>query len=365
MKIKLIAIAISISFAVQIFAQKQTVIHGNLTESNFENATLFHPTKNIELATADVDKSGKFTLEAEIEVPDIYTLLMDNEPAMFIILEGGETITISAEAQDIMNTSTVEGSAQTKKLVEIMQPLLSLRYKLDSLNTLYREEYYSEADEEKLKKLQEEYLNKEEIVNKAFKEAIMNNKSSLLVFVFIDHFKMEENIELYKMVDKALYEKYPKNVYVAELHEKLQQNQKLSVGSVSPEIALPNPEGEIVKLSSFRGKYVLIDFWASWCRPCRMENPNVVKLYEKYKDKGFEIYGVSFDQNKASWTKAITDDEMQWIHVSDLKGWKSEAGKDYNVSGIPHTILLDKEGKIIAKGLRGDALEEKLRTILE
>lgn len=365
MKIRLIVIAAAILFAMQIFAQKQTVIHGNLTDSDFESAILFHPTKNVELAKTDVGSSGKFTLKAEIEVPDIYTLLMDNEPAMFLILEGDETVTITGKSRDIMYSADVEGSAQTKKLVEIMKPLLELRYDLDSLNTAYREEYYSEADEEKLKNLQEAYLKQEKIVDKAFKEAIINNKSSLLVFVFIDHFKMDENLELYKIVDEALYEKYPKNTYVAELHEKLQQSEKLSIGSVAPEIALPNPEGKIVKLSSFRGKYVLIDFWASWCRPCRVENPNVVKMYEKYKDKDFEIFGVSFDQNKASWTKAIEDDGIEWIQVSDLKGWKSAAGQEYNVSGIPHTILLDKEGKIIAKGLRGETLEGKLQTIFE
>ncbi|MDW8289051.1 MAG: TlpA disulfide reductase family protein, partial [Flammeovirgaceae bacterium] len=115
---------------------------------------------------------------------------------------------------------------------------------------------------------------------------------------------------------------------------------------------------------SLRGKVVLIDFWASWCGPCRRENPNVVKLYEKYKHKGFEIYGVSLDRDRKAWIEAIKEDGLPWIHVSDLKFWQSEAAKLYNISAIPTTVLLDKEGKIIAKNLRGKALEEAIEKVL-
>ncbi|MGZ3901382.1 MAG: TlpA family protein disulfide reductase, partial [Bacteroidia bacterium] len=116
--------------------------------------------------------------------------------------------------------------------------------------------------------------------------------------------------------------------------------------------------------SSFKGKVVLIDFWASWCGPCRREMPNVVKAYSKYKDKGFEIYGVSLDQDKDRWIEAIKKDGITWPQVSDLKYWECEAAKIYGVQGIPFTVLLDKEGKIIAKGLRGAELETAIENAL-
>lgn len=137
-----------------------------------------------------------------------------------------------------------------------------------------------------------------------------------------------------------------------------------NVGDVAPEISLPDPNGNIISLSSLRGKYVLIDFWASWCGPCRRENPNVVRVYKEYKDKGLEIYGVSLDMNKGLWLQAIEADQLTWKHVSDLAYWNSVVVPTYEINGIPATFLLDKDGKIIAKNLRGEALESKLKEVL-
>ena len=124
-------------------------------------------------------------------------------------------------------------------------------------------------------------------------------------------------------------------------------------------------DGKLIALSSLKGKVVLLDFWASWCRPCRAENPNVVRLYNKYKDKGFTVYSVSLDQNKDKWMAAITQDQLTWSnHVSELTGWKSSAGNKYGVSSIPKTFLIDAKGKIIAYDLRGNDLEKKLSEIL-
>lgn len=139
-----------------------------------------------------------------------------------------------------------------------------------------------------------------------------------------------------------------------------------AIGAVAPDLAFTSPDGKVIKLSDLRGQIVLVDFWASWCRPCRMENPNVVAAYKKFKDKGFTIYSVSLDQDAAKWKGAIQQDGLAWPnHVSDLKGWQSQAAMMYGVQGIPAQFLLDKDGKIVAKNLRGEQLEEKLAELLK
>ncbi|MCX8112926.1 MAG: AhpC/TSA family protein [Bacteroidia bacterium] len=148
-----------------------------------------------------------------------------------------------------------------------------------------------------------------------------------------------------------------------QIEQFIQVEGRLRRGQPAPDITLPDTEGKIRRLSDLRGKWVLIDFWASWCRPCRMENPNVVRLYQKYKSRGFEIFGVSLDQNREAWLQAIRNDNLTWIHVSDLRGWQSAGAQLYRVSGIPFTVLVDPEGRISAKGLRGESLEAKLKEI--
>jgi peroxiredoxin len=136
-------------------------------------------------------------------------------------------------------------------------------------------------------------------------------------------------------------------------------------GKVAPDFTLPDPDGKLIALSSLRGKYVLVDFWASWCMPCRQENPNVVAAYQNFKGKNFTVFGVSLDKDKASWVKAIKDDKLTWPHVSDLKYWNSSVVPLYNIEGIPFNVLLDPEGKIIASNLRGRALSARLQELLK
>jgi peroxiredoxin len=146
-----------------------------------------------------------------------------------------------------------------------------------------------------------------------------------------------------------------------------EQKKKLSdlTGKPAPEINLPDTEGKLTTLSSFRGKYVLVDFWASWCGPCRQENPNVVKAYNQYKDKNFTVLGVSLDRARQPWLKAIKDDQLNWKHISDLKYWESAVVPVYRIEGIPYNVLVDPMGNIVASNLRGPALQSKLAEILK
>lgn len=149
----------------------------------------------------------------------------------------------------------------------------------------------------------------------------------------------------------------------AAMQQEVAQLKAFMSGGVAPDFAQPDTSGVELKLSSLRGKVLLVDFWASWCGPCRRENPNVVQMFNKYKDKGFDILGVSLDSNRDKWLEAIKKDGLIWHHVSDLKGWGNAVAQQYGVNSIPHTVLLDREGKIIARGLRGPALEQKLAEI--
>ncbi len=173
----------------------------------------------------------------------------------------------------------------------------------------------------------------------------------------------EPTIAMQEQVYAGMAKNLPASKYTKALDTRIKEEKPLSVGSDVPEIALAGENGEAIKLSSLRGKYVLIDFWASWCRPCRMENPNNVRLYNAYKEKGFEIYGVSLDNDKNAWAAAIKKDSLTWLHVSDLKGWQSSAARQFKVTSIPYTVLIDPQGKIIGKNLRGEALAAKLATL--
>ena len=153
--------------------------------------------------------------------------------------------------------------------------------------------------------------------------------------------------------------------YVKDLDGIIKQLENVQIGKVTPEFSLPDTAGVSVSLSDFRGKYVLLDFWASWCPPCRRENPNVVKAFNEYKDKNFTIVGISLDKDKSKWMKAIADDNLAWTHLSDLKYWDSEIPALYGVRGIPANVLLDPDGVIVAKNITGEDLHKKLKEVIK
>ena len=195
---------------------------------------------------------------------------------------------------------------------------------------------------------------------------IRDNKHLLMSAFLVTYFEsaFEQYAPLYKEVRDALVDRYATNEFVRHLDQKLQS--VVMVGMEAPEIVMTDTAGAVRRLSSLRGKVVLIDFWASWCGPCRRENPNVVRMYQRYHDQGFEVFSVSLDNNREKWVQAIRKDNLLWPnHVSDLRGWSSAAGRLYGISSIPATVLVGRDGKVLARNLRGPQLEQMLKEIFE
>ncbi len=308
---------------------KNAVLKGKVINNNKYKEIILQDISYNTIETQKLDENGNFKFNTTFDKFNFYLLVFDKQTFTAFFPEPGEQTEITVDLNDIRNPKIIN-SVQTQLYYDCSNQLSQIK----------------SADK------------RVEFV----KNMIDKHPSSPVCIFFVDILNTDEYYSYHQKLSKGLTA-YKYNPFIAEYITKTQNIKKLAVGSEAPDIALENPEGKIVKLSSLRGNYVLIDFWASWCRPCRMENPNNVKLYKKYHDKGFEIYGVSLDRDKSAWLKAIENDNLTWIHVSDLKFWQSKGAKIYNVRSIPHTVLLDKEGKIIANGLRGDSLAKKLKEI--
>ena len=213
---------------------------------------------------------------------------------------------------------------------------------------------------------QTQYNETDNYVNSRILDLVKSNKDDIAVLMFLDMFPKDQNAALHQEVITALHNTYAEHPIVKERWNMMNSPAgKTSIGAIAPELAFKDPDGNIRKLSDLRGKVVLIDFWASWCGPCRRESPNVRNVYAKYHDKGFEVFSVSLDRDYNNWVKAIKDDKLVWPnHVSDLKYWSSEAAAIYGVRSIPSMFLLDREGRIVAKDLRGEALERAVKQLL-
>lgn len=311
------------------------------------------------------DSKGNFKFKFTSTEPTFFRLRLTSSNYVLLLLDKNDEVTFSCDANNLMGTAQVKGSVESSKLFEATSLMQSNAQKLDSLNNVFTQNQENPAIDSIKFALQQVYEKLMDEEKEYVKKFIDKNSSSLAGLAIIDKLPPEEYIEYYEKLDAGLTKALPENSYTKMFHSRVSELNRISIGSEAPEITLNTPDGKTIALSSLRGKVVLIDFWASWCRPCRAENPNVVKMYNTYKDKGFDIYSVSLDKEKDAWVKAIADDNLSWpSHVSDLGFWQSSVVKLYNISGIPFTCLLDKEGKVAAKGLRGDELEAKVKELL-
>jgi thiol-disulfide isomerase/thioredoxin len=201
----------------------------------------------------------------------------------------------------------------------------------------------------------------------------VDTTKSPVIALFALGYTENVNVDTLTSVVARLTNRFPQHKGVAAIVHQFdslvalqkQSSTQPANSSMAPDVVMPDTIGKTFSLSSLKGKYVLVDFWASWCGPCRGENPNVVSAFQKFKNKNFTILGVSLDQDKAAWLKAINKDKLAWHHISDLKGWESAAVSLYNIEGIPFNVLVDPKGKIIAQNLRGEDLQQKLATVLQ
>ncbi|MBL7921068.1 MAG: AhpC/TSA family protein [Bacteroidia bacterium] len=346
-------------------------LKGTLSNSNGETIyleKLVNPQPVIVDSTV-IDEKGNFEFKNYTPHIGFYRIKLNQQNFAMLVLDSTDKVKVTANAKDLARTYKVEGSPETALFVEYNELTNQKNIRLDSLNQAFQAIVQTiKMDSLKMDSLSnifEKPFN--EIMNgfnTIIAEKITKNPDKYASMIAIQGMEPDKFADIYKKLDEGLNKKYPSDKGVRMFHDVVSKMLATTIGQPAPEIVLPTPDDKELALSSFKGKIVLVDFWASWCGPCRKEMPNVVKAYTKFKDKGFEIYGVSLDQDKGRWIEAIQKDGITWPQVSDLKYWDSYAAKLYAVEGIPYTVLLNKEGKIIAKNLRGAELEKAIEKAL-
>jgi peroxiredoxin len=317
--------------------------------------------------SSQLQKDGSFKLSATGKEESIYSLRVNENPYPFaVLINDSKKITVHADLMNQSEPYSVNGSKASQGIIDFdkstmhqAKNIYDLGREIDSLLKIKSPDSIVNTPFSKYESATGELKN--------YTLRFIDDASSpvLALYALGNYQRLTQqlglkplnNMEVSEVVNKSSA-KFPGSTAFNEL-KKNQRSQQ------APDFTLPDTTGTPVSLSSFKGKYVLVDFWASWCAPCRQENPNVVKAFNQFKDKNFTILGVSLDKNKAAWLQAIKNDGLSWNHVSDLKYWESEAAALYDVRSIPYNVLIDPTGKIIGEDLRGKDLENTLQQVLK
>jgi peroxiredoxin len=321
------------------------------------------------LDSAKLEKDGDFILSTEIKDDRLYNLRLNSQPYPFVsLINDSKDITVEADFNKQQDFYTVKGSDASEQLRTYVQ---TLNVKLSELGKSSQELVQlsqNKAPDSVLQPRRAEVLKQStELKSYATNFTLQSKSPSLTLFALGTFQNLASNPmygipgwtneEMTDLLTKAA-QKFPNYPTFNEIR-------KSYTPAAAPEFTLPDVNGTPVSLSSFRGKYVLVDFWASWCRPCRDENPNVVSAYKQFRNKNFTILGVSLDKEKEPWLQAIKKDSLNWTHVSDLKFWQSSVVPMYGIEGIPYNVLLDPKGNIIAERLTGASLHQTLSQVLK
>ena len=332
-----------------------------------------------------INDDGSFMFSGEVVYPEFFLFKITESNFLTTLVEPGENMTLVANADSLGYTAEVQGSPGTSKMIEYDLRLQEAMKELQKLSKIYEEN----IDSPDLEQVMDDLDTRAQVIlddmNQYTRNFIDENIESMVSLVTLYKqitprvyiLNIDKDLDYYKRVDSTLFALYPESEPVRTLHNQMEtllasldaeaaRTAMTGIGAIAPEIALPNPDGDTIRLSSTRGVYVLLDFWAAWCAPCRNENPHLAELYREYKPKGFEIYQVSLDQTREAWLNGIKEDGIgDWIHVSDLQYWSSSVVPLYGIESIPANYLLDADGRIIASNLRGEALTQKLTEIFE
>lgn len=370
-KIGLLLSVVTLLFATSCTTDKDSyVVKGTVAGNDFNGKEVFLQELTEDgrgftsLDTATIE-NGTFTFKGKAgEKPQVrFVAVADSpyRPALFVLENGNIEINIDT-------VSSVKGTAMNDKYQEVTNKLEAINKKLRNIGEEYQKAAANgtltpEMEEKSSKEMQENSKEMTNILYEYTKENIQNPIGEFFFLTVVSGLEEEQQKELLAMTTNEFRQK--DNVKQLEEHFKLMENS--AIGKMFIDVKGLTPAGKEVSLSDYagKGKIVLIDFWASWCGPCVREMPTVVEAYKKYKNKGFEVVGISLDEDKAAWEKAIKNLGITWPQMSDLKGWGSELSAPYGVRGIPYTILLDKDGKIIEKNLRGHELLSKLDELLK
>ena len=308
-------------------------------------------------------EKGEFTFRGSIELPEMCQIAMEEKKILAPVFVENSMIDVKI-FPDSLDQSIIKGSGTH----DTYRNYLSLKEPLDKkMEELYEEWKKAREVGDNLTMNRADSIST--VLDGEMKTQLMNfvktnNATVVSPYLVMRNSWWFELPDLKEIADK-LDSSISNSEYTKSLKKRVDILNSVEIGKIAPDFTMNDSIGKPVTLSSLKGKILLVDFWASWCKPCRAENPNIVKAYKAYNKKGFDILGCSFDKNREKWLKAIGDDKLTWHHVSDLKGWANAAGKLYGINSIPANVLLDKDQKIIARNLRGDELVKKLAEVFK